>query len=117
MTNSWILISYGEFNKTKKLFSYDRFGVHTLPLFEDPAIAKVFIDKLHDMYKAKSKFQLCYCTNKQHLKDILDLITIASWDLNQIIIDPEFSQANTPERFSIGERVIKINDFRDSLNL
>lgn len=111
-----ILISYGDFNTTKKIFSYDRYGIHTLPIFEDPAAAKDFLDILHANYDKNTKFQLCHCNDKQHLKDIIDLITIAAADLQQVIIDPILTQEKRPERIRICENIKNIHIYRESLN-
>lgn len=115
MAQSWILISYGDFAKTKKLFSYDRFGVHTLPLFEDIHAATDFLKSLSKVYDKKKAFQLCCCESKKGLIDILELITIASFDLENIIIDPVFNQPKNLERFSICEKVTKIAEYLDKL--
>ena len=115
MADSWMLISYGNFEKTKKLFSYDRFGIHTLPIFEDPMIANEFMESLSELYRKEKKFTLNYCESKQKLIDIIDLITIVTYDLEQVIVDPSASNESTPERFSIGEKVYKIQDFKESL--
>lgn len=115
MAQSWILISYGDFAKTKKLFSYDRFGVHTLPLFEDIMTATDFLKSLTKVYGKKKAFQLCCCENKKGLIEILELVTIASFDLENIIIDPEFNQPKNLERFNICEKVTKISDYLDKL--
>lgn len=115
MVDSWMLISYGNFEKTKKLFSYDRFGIHTLPIFEDAMIANEFMENLSELYRKEKKFTLNYCENKKKLIDIIDLITIVTYDLDQIIIDPSSAHEKTPERFSIGEKIYKIQDFKELL--
>lgn len=116
MSEIWMLISYGDFNKTKKLFSYDRFGVHTIPLFKDPEIANIFLEELSKVCGSKDKFKLCACNTKQQIKDTLDLITMVAHDLEQIIIDPTVMQSNRAEHVSIGEQIIDIETYRESLS-
>lgn len=115
MQDSWILISYGDFNKTKKLFSYDRFGLHTLPLFKDAIAANEFLTNILNLYKSKKDFRLNYCENTKQMITILNLITMATHDLNQVIIDPVFAEGNTPDKVRMCENVMQIEKFVDKL--
>ena len=115
MQDSWILISYGDFNKTKKLFSYDRFGLHTLPLFKDAIAANEFLTNVLNLYKSKKDFRLNYCENTKQMITILNLITMATHDLNQVIIDPVFAEGNTPDKVRMCENVMQIEKFIDKL--
>lgn len=115
MQDSWILISYGDFNKTKKLFSYDRFGLHTLPLFKDAIAANEFLTNVLNLYKSKKDFRLNYCENTKQMITILNLITMATHDLNQVIIDPVFAEGNTPDKVRMCENVMQIEKFVDKL--
>ena len=115
MQDSWILISYGDFNKTKKLFSYDRFGLHTLPLFKDAIAANEFLTNVLNLYKSKKDFRLNYCENTKQMITILNLITMATHDLNQVIIDPVFAEGNTPDKVGMCENVMQIEKFVDKL--
>ena len=116
MRESWILISYGDFNKTKKLFSYDRFGLHTLPLFKDAIVANEFLTNVLSLYKTKKDFRLNYCESNKQIITILNLVTMATHDLNQVIIDPVFAEGNTPDRIRICENVMQVEDFIDSIS-
>ena len=116
MQESWMLISYGDFNITKKLFSYDRFGSHTLPIFTDAVAANEFMQHLIDLYKNKKDIRLNYFAEKKALINTLELIIIAAKDLKQVIIDPIFLDGNTPDTVRIGEKVIDIHDFLDELS-
>ena len=107
MKDSWILISHGDFNKTKKLFSYDRFGTHTLPVFKDAITANEFLQHVLDLYKQKKGFQL---------SDVLTLVCMAAKDLKNVIIDPLFAEGNTPETIRITENVVDLYEFITQLN-
>ena len=78
-------------------------------------IADEFMKNLAELYRKEKKFTLNYCESKQKLIDIIDLITIVTYDLDQIIIDPSSANESKPERFSIGEKVYKIQDFKELL--
>ena len=116
MKDSWILISHGDFNKTKKLFSYDRFGTHTLPVFKDAITANEFLQHVLDLYKQKKGYQLNYCENSKKLSDVLTLVCMAAKDLKNVIIDPLFAEGNTPETIRITENVVDLYEFITQLN-
>jgi hypothetical protein len=116
MQESWMLISYGDFNITKKLFSYDRFGSHTLPIFTDAVAANEFMQHIIDLYKTKKDIRLNYCAEKKHLINTIELIIIAARDLKQVIIDPKFLEGNTPDTVRIGEQVKDILEFLEELS-
>lgn len=114
MVPKWMILSYGNFSKTKKLFSYDKFGRHTIPIFTDILIASEFkasIDAILDKNKALS---ICYC-NDQQLADILDFIIISPADVTHVIQDPKIPQNNNAEQVRIGENIKAIYDFRETL--
>lgn len=109
-----MILSYGDFSKTKKLFSYDKFGRHTIPVFTDILAANEFKASIDAILSKNKTLNICYCKDQQ-LADILDLIIISTSDVTHVIVDPKIPQNNNAEFVRIGENIQTINDFRETL--
>lgn len=86
----FIVLSYGKFTRTKKLFSYEVEGVHTLPIFFDAAAAMKFANVTNTMLKGRGarKLQTCVCTSPRAALEMFQVIVIYCKDLMRIVIDP-----------------------------
>lgn len=110
---SYFIISYGDFSKSKKLFSYDRFQKHTLPIFKIPEIANEFIEEMNLMMP-QADLRLNLCEGYVKLLAILDTLVEYS-DVSDVILDPLVKNSPDPALLRISEDVYNIKSFRDSL--
>lgn len=86
----FIILSYGNFNTNRKIFSCEMSGVHSLPIFSDAAIAQLFVQKMNDDLRelgCKDMLVVNICDNKQYAYDML--VTISSFsDVTAIVVNP-----------------------------
>lgn len=82
----FLVLSYGEFHQTRKLFSYERDGIHTLPIFTDASRAMRFAEAMSKLLKKEIKTQFC----SEPTKALAMFQTIIAYcpDLMRLIIDP-----------------------------
>lgn len=91
MLTPFIVLSYGNFNQSKKLFSIEMGGIHTLPIFTNPDIARKYVDRMTTVLKnfqdnRQLETQLCNDPKSAHA--MLETIVTYYSDLHQVIIDP-----------------------------
>lgn len=86
----FIILSYGDFNTNKKIFSYEVKGVHSLPIFSDGAVAQLFVRKMNvelENFGDKRFLTINVCGDRNHAYNMF--VTIASLsDVVSVIIDP-----------------------------
>lgn len=110
---NYFIISYGDFSKSKKLFSYDRYQKHTLPIFKNPEVASEFLEELK-LVVPNSDLRLNLCEGYVKLLAILDTLIEYS-DVSDVILDPLLQNSSDPAAFRIFENIYSIKSFRDSL--
>ncbi len=110
---NYFIISYGDFLKSKKLFSYDRYQKHTLPLFAIPEVANEFLEEMMQVMP-QADLRLNICEGYVKLLSILDTLIEYS-DVSDVIVDPLVKNSSDPALFRITENVYNIKSFRDSL--
>ncbi len=88
----FIVLSYGDFAKAKKLFSYERDGIHTLPIFTDASRAIKFAEAmtktLRETFKDRRTLQTQLCNSPKMALQMFEVITAYSPDLLRVVIDP-----------------------------
>ncbi len=88
----FIVLSYGTFASTKKLFSYERDGIHTLPIFTDASRALKFTESmtqtLQRQFKDKRTLSTQLCNNPKLALQMFETITAYCPDLMRVVIDP-----------------------------
>lgn len=112
----FIILSYNSFEENKKLFSYERDGIHTLPIFNDASRAMKFAESmtqtLREQFGDDRILQTQICSSPKMALRMFESISAYSPDLLKVVIDP-----NTPVRDSDGlsdlDNMSWIEDFRD----
>lgn len=88
----FLILSYGSFEKSKKLFSYERDGIHTLPIFTDASRALKFAEKmtqtLRENFKDRRVLQTQLCNSPKMALQMFEVITAYCPDLLRVVIDP-----------------------------
>jgi len=87
-----ILLSYGDFQTSKKLFSYERHGVHSLPIFTDAGPAAHFASEMTKLlHKAGDgrQLQLQICAEPKKALGMFESIAAFCPDLLRVVIDPK----------------------------
>lgn len=102
-----ILITYGFSNK---LCTYEKDGIHILPLFNEPAIASLFLDSfkttMQEMLGEREPPQLQICNKSQYMMDILTIVGITDpttqilYNAAPILEDPEAAIAAIIREFT-----------------
>lgn len=106
-----IVVGYGDFATTKKLFSYELSGVHTMPLFTDAAKAALFSDSLSGILKSDIRTQIC--TKPEDALKLLQTIRAYCPDLSRVVIDPKppvRNDDNIVDEFSLIENFYDLDD-------
>ncbi len=92
MNIPFIILSYSDFNKHKKLFSYELNGINTLPIFTNLHRASVFATTMSDVLAAEfcddRLLEPQICSDPIHALHMFETIVIYHNDLMRIIIDP-----------------------------
>ncbi len=113
----FIVLSYGQFKKSKKLFSYERDGVHTLPIFSDPATAAKFstgmTKLLRKHFKDKRTLHTQVCTDQKMALSIFETVIAFCPDLMRVVVNPTL-KAGTAE--GLEPTVLDIGDVMDGLH-
>ncbi len=109
------MLSYGVFASTKKIFSYEREGVHTLPIFTNAETAdrfsKIMTKILKKEFKDKRVLHTQICDTHQHALDIFQAIVVYAPDLMKVVIDPQPPlQTNDPSDICVIENVRDIDE-------
>ncbi len=88
----FIILSYGSFEKTKKLFSYERDGIHTLPVFTDASraikFAKSMSKTLRRQFQDSRTLETQLCNDPKQALSMFETIVAYCPDLLRVIIDP-----------------------------
>jgi hypothetical protein len=113
----FIILSYGVFAKSKMIFSYERDGVHTLPIFTDAAIALKFSQAMTDVLKKKFNdpraLHTQLCSDPKMALEMFEVITVYCPDMMQIIVDPtppRNSESTDPSDIQIAEYIKPIDE-------
>lgn len=101
----FIVLSYGVFQKSKKLFSYERDGIHVLPVFTDMARATKFAQEMSQIlryhFRDKRNLQTQICGDPKMALQMFETITAYCPDLMQVIIDPRPPVRDNEEQIDI----------------
>ncbi len=102
-----IVLSYGEFSKTKKLFGYDDDDIFIMPIFTDIDHAFRFAKFMNSILDVENDRNLLIqiCTNKQYAIDLFTIISVAIPNFKTIAINPTIIDGKI-----INETVINISD-------
>lgn len=88
----FIILSYDQFARTKKIFSYEKDGVHILPIFTDASRAMKFAstmtETLNREFGDKRTLQTQICSDPKMALSMFQTITAYCPDLLRLIIDP-----------------------------
>lgn len=91
----FLVLSYDSFDKTKKLFSYERDGLHTLPVFTDASKATRFAatmtETLQKHFNDNRALKTQLCTEPKMALKMFETITAYTPDLVRIVINPNLS--------------------------
>ena len=100
-----IVLSYGEFSKTNRLFIYENNGVPVMPIFYDPELAlnfiKYMINRLIELGDDR-KLHPQICSKPSAACDMFKVISSISPELNTIAIDPIIDDGKISELKTIG---------------
>ena len=117
MKMPFMVVSYGDFTKTKKLFSYDRNGVHILPLFTDVAKAHSFISAMNEALGESLIMQLCSDVEKAY--QMFGAISVYA-DIQLVTINPIAPIRNDdltiPTKFSLIEETKQLDEIMNELH-
>lgn len=108
-----IVLSYGEFTKTKKLFIYEKNGVLIFPIFNDIQLSLNFKNHMNNMLLELGdgrSLELQVCNEAATAIDIFKIISTIIPDLTTITIDPTINgddivEANTLEIDEVIEQI------------
>lgn len=115
----FILLSYGDFIDSKKIFSYERDGTHCLPIFTDPIVAILFIQSMRGVLQSigddrNLKTQLC--SKPKYALDIFTVLKTMAPDLKNVLINPDIPGIpNSPQRPDIKMVTMSIEDIIEEL--
>lgn len=88
----FLVIAYGQFSQTKKLFSYERDGIHTLPIFTNASRAHKFAVKMTEVlarhFDEKRTLTTQVCTTQGSALEMFETVTAYFPDLMRVVIDP-----------------------------
>jgi hypothetical protein len=119
----FLILSYGSFAKTKKLFSYEKEGVHILPIFTSADVAYRFIKAMHRVLKKLKdprRLQTQICDDPKMALAMFETVSVYCPDLRQIVIDPDESSQdedcfNMAAQIQIVENSMDIDEVLDEL--
>jgi len=87
-----IVLSYGDFSDTKKLFFYDDDnGISLFPIFTDPTDAVIFCNAIQKMMQESDDERIVrvqVCDNPKFAKDMLETVSAIIPELFTVIFDP-----------------------------
>ena len=87
----FLVLSYGEFAQTKKLFSIEENGIHMLPIFTNANNALKYSQWMNDVLKKLNDNRTLYlqvCNDQLKALDMFETIVAYCPDLYKVIIDP-----------------------------
>ncbi len=103
MQMPFLLLSYENFATSKKLFSYEKEGVHTLPIFTDASKAVKFAKKMTHLLKTEFHdsrvLHTQLCSDAKKALQMFETIAVYSPDLMRIVIDPQPPTRDDEEEF------------------
>ena len=113
-----IVISYGMFESTKKLFTYEEFGCHNFPVFTRPVIAALFMNSakeiMHEILQDKPPLMTQLCPEAQYAVDMFEVINtekIKNQGLKSELIRVHYMWEGIIEQ--IGEMIQRIDGLLD----
>ena len=87
-----LVISYGNFVETNKLFFYESGGVGCMPMFTDPMMASLFVPSLYsvmgEMLADKPRLYIMTCAERQHALDMLEYCMTMAGNMQYVEMDP-----------------------------
>lgn len=118
----FMVLSYGSFERGKKLFSYERHGIHTFPIFKDAEVAFKFIASMNSVLKQVNdtrQLETQVCSDQAKAFEMFETITVNYPDLMHVIVDPSpvtrDSDGDNPADIKAVEDVRDIDDFLEEL--
>lgn len=105
-----IILSYGNFEDYKKLFSYEEDGVHILPLFTNADSAQKFIIRMTKTLRDFGDNRTLVpqlCSHAQHAYSMLVTISALMPDLTTVTFDPNSSESSS---YRIDEVIKQLHD-------
>lgn len=113
----FIVLSYDNFKKSKKLFSYELNGVHTLPIFTDAARALKFAttmsQTLLEQFGDKRVLSTEICNQPLMALRMFETITAYSPDLMRVVIDPKPLVRDNSEELTDLNSISWVENFQD----
>lgn len=104
----FMVVSYGDFAKTKKLFYYERNGVCQWPVFTDASKTEIFIQKMHDALLEcgdDRKLSIQICADRLKAIEMFEVIMTHITQLRFVSINP---QANDDDELIDIEECLKM---------
>jgi hypothetical protein len=100
-----ILLSYGRFQDTRRIFSYERGGIHTLPVFTSVEASHVYQRGMNEALRESGKeaLQHCVCNDPFMAVEMFETLLVHQADLTRIAINPTLS--HEPEAMSLDEAI------------
>jgi hypothetical protein len=87
-----LVISYGSFVQTAKLFFYEIGGIGCMPIFTDATVASLFLasvqSRMGDLLADKPPLKIVACPNKQHASDMFKAVSMFTPDVRLIELNP-----------------------------
>lgn len=96
----FIVLSYGEFSKSHKIFSCETEGIHTLPIFFSPETASKFVPKMNAVLKEMGddrELRTQVCNDLDQAIKMFETLSVHITDLKQVIIDPSPPNSETSD--------------------
>jgi hypothetical protein len=100
-----ILLSYGRFQDTRRIFSYERGGVHTLPIFTSVDASHAYQHGMNEVLRESGQeaLQHCVCNDLKMAVEMFETLQIHQADLARVALNPTLT--DEPEILSLDEAV------------
>lgn len=90
----FFVLSYGDFQESMKLFSYEQKGIHCLPIFNDMTSMSIFSREMHRLLSEMGDNRLLIphvCQSQKHARDIFTVLAMMT-DVKCLAVDPRLDQ-------------------------
>lgn len=113
------VVAYGDFRISRKLFSYEKLGVPTMPIFTDGGLATKcahqWSQMLRERFQDQRKLSVQICPDAKKASDMFTMISIYAPDIRSVVIDPD-PPVTTLGEFRIIEERMELTEVIEALN-
>jgi hypothetical protein len=122
MQKPFLVLSWGDFLTSKKLFSLEHEGIHCIPVFTDPVTAHKYMTRMNQALKEMGDGRTIHtqvCESYKMAKQMFETITAYYPDLMRVMINPSpprDSESLDSTEIKLIEDVRDIDEFMDGLD-